>query len=201
MSIGNTWNHIRIGLRLSVNATAAITSGDFMVGVCNGVNSVYGDQTPTHCVGVRSSATPNPNFGYNAGPPAFLQQINPVGVVVVSGTETVGSAIGLTDWKISASPTDTRSVFMVELTKGSPNYTITAGYLSGTSADISLTDFLTAMETTLVNINGWNANYKKGADVTMAVNEANGILNGIVISWGNASATLENSDVAYARYS
>lgn len=35
----------------------------------------------------------------------------------------------------------------------------------------------------------------------MAVNEANGILNGIVISWGNASATLENSDVAYARYS
>lgn len=202
MSIGNTWNHIRVGMRLSANASAAIASGDFMFGVCNGVSSVYGDQTPTHVVGVRSSPTPVPNFGYSAGPPAILQQINPVAVTVVSGVETVGSAIGLTDMKISAAVTSVRSVFMVELTKGSPNYTITAGYLQGTSADISLPDFLTAMETTMANLTGgWNANYKHGSDVTMAVNEANGILNGVCFSWGNASATLEVSDVAYARYS
>jgi hypothetical protein len=201
--VSGGWTSILLGMRFAVSASAQIVSGNLAFGLSNEVTSVYGDQVTNNFVGVRSSPTPNPNFGYSAGPPVTLQQIKLNGVVKIASGETLGADIGgVNDMKISADPSTIRNIFLVQITKGSPNFTVTAGYLNGTNADISQTSFLTAMETAIASINVWNAQYLKGADVTMAVNEgANGALNSACIRWSNVQTSLYISDVAYARVS
>lgn len=193
-SIGDDWTSIRVGIRLSTTrATAWSTVPSFYFGVCSGLSNPAGTVSPNHFVGVTSimdwttigdafrlwSATSNARLvKFESGSAA---------------TATPSSAGTLYCGKSSV----LRSVLYLDITKGSPNWTI-KGYGGTYFTDQTLSVFKANMNAsgappspiTLV-ING-----------TIAVDEATyGAMNAVNLAFLSGSDPFEISDVDYKKIS
>lgn len=205
--IGFSWSKIRIGVRWQVDGSTNITGTPRMViGVCSGSSNIYGDATTTHFVGTRQN---EPTWTITGGNRYLVNGNTWECLKRVGTTDTAGSgSLGLNavQWGIgpnAATPTANRSVFILDITKGSPNFTlqIMLGWNntdSGGAAptDVSKENFLqNMMESTPVR-----AQHRAGTARTLAVDEStNGTLDHINMHWNQSGHIMEICDWAIAK--
>lgn len=162
----------------------------FSVGLCSGDTNIFGDLTTTHWVGVKTTGATWPRL---TGPPTGYQ-VFPAQSGKTIGTTFTSAAnwLSVSGYILSDVAGGNRSCWFVDITKGSPDYTI-RGYarINGTASDISLAtmqaqiaiDAATMTDHALANIG------------TVAVDEAtNGTLDHVCFSWNRATPEIEISD-------
>lgn len=163
----------------------------FAVGLCSGSTSIFGDLTVTHFVGMRTIGTTWPR---SAGPPVIYQTYPTQGGKYVGLTWTAASI----NWQsiFGQAMADVvggnRFCWFIDITKGSPNYTLN-GYLrsTGNAGDISLATFQAqgAIDAAVM------AEHAIGNSATVAVDEGtNGTLDHVCFSWDRATPEIEISD-------
>jgi hypothetical protein len=198
------WNKLRIAMRLASTDTGASITGtpDFSVGLCCGQTNIYLDATTTHFVGIKSIATSwtRGTFGgvlyYQAsGSSPYHQPIKRVGTTLTTGTGFSTSVLTMNPESASASVH--RWLFFVDITKGSPNYTLNLFAASGVpNTDLSAADFLTYSAVDAVAVTG----HAFDTNRTIAVDEgADGTLDHINVRWSESAPEIEISDLAAVR--
>jgi len=200
-----TWNKLRIALRVSMTDTGAgLTSlPDFSVGLCAGTTNIYKDATTDHFVGVRTEATSWTRSGtsyYSAsGGGTSLRSIKRVGSTITSGG-AIGSSYAF-NCNNNAASAALRWLYFVDITKGSPNYTLDVFVNGAVSAvDISAADFLLYAPNASPTVSGHS--FAGGTPSTVAVDEAtNGTLNCVNLHWDQVDPKIELSDIAIVRLS
>ena len=204
LSNWTTGKKLRIGLVLSVNGSASITSNPCLaVGMNSGTTASFGRDNTTHFVGViynqstwpYQTTTPR-SYGTND---SFFPcvKIGASSSISASSVDT-NAASG-----INASPNTHRTAFFLDILKGSPNFTLQLAHAQYNAAnigyDITPATFIDGMTVPMSAGNGiiaWQS-YYSGLKRTIAVNEAtNGYLDSIDISW-NKTTPLEVCEVAY----
>jgi|SRR5688572_2374569 len=198
--VGTSWTTIRIGCRISIDDFGGniLSTPRFAFGICSGTSNLFMDATTTHWAGVVSDVS---SWRYLAGPPASLGPNNPWTLSVakrVGSTLTIGSAIGPGFWQIGDCAVATRTVFFLDITKGSPNFTFQL-YGNSTNTpfgDVSLATFLAQVPLLTPSI----ANHTQGSAVTQAVDEGtDGQFSAVNIAWDRSSPAIEISDLSIVK--
>jgi len=195
------WTSMRIAMRLIMTNTAAnLTSTPrFYVGLCSGNTNMAMDATTTHFFGC---ITTSPTWTYAAGPPAlydtslFYRGASRIGTTLTVSAGSIGTLYMMAD-----ATTMNRQFFCVDITKGSPNYTVGSGLyrVNGTSGDVTTANFLATIPLSTMSF----TNHTVGAAITtLACDEATyGTLDHVNIGWDRASPTIEISDLALVKLS
>lgn len=203
-----TWNVIRIGLHFSMDGSGAanITGTPlFALGIMSGTTNGVGNTTTSHFLGIRSvSATWTYNAG--AGNPYFseassMQQYKRVNT---TNTDSAGSSALTPFW--TANPGSKRNVIILEITKGSPNFTVAVigpASAAAAQADITLATFEDMMNAVTMAAAAAipSVAYTAGTSRTVAIDEAtSGFFNAINFYW-NKSVGMEVCAVAHRKIS
>jgi hypothetical protein len=192
VSIGTSWNTIRLGLRMHMADTGADLTGTptFAMGFCAGTASQFGDATTTHFVGLKTNAA---TWNRSAN---FYNNATAVPTKRVGSTTTTGTSLLNLVIPNGLGTGQGRYIFFVDLIKGSPNYTIKLFCdQTGTSGDQSAATFLAKMELVTPSLSGYT--YSSGQ--TIAVNEStNGTLDCVNVSWDRTTPVIEICDMAVA---
>lgn len=200
LTIGNSWTKIRVGIRYSyLDPGANLTSTPrFVIGVCSGTSNIYGDSTTTNFIGAISDRS---TWTYTAGtPPYFVNgggSIYPV--TRVGSTTTIdGSSLHALPQVALGADTGYRSLFAVEIEKGSPNYTV-QDFQCGNfaAAEVSLLGFYSVMSLATLSLSG----YSYGSAVAVAASEGPGDFDSVCVHWDRVSPALEISDIAVVKLS
>lgn len=127
LAIGSDWNKIRIGIMLSTNISSNLTPSPFYFGLCSGTENMVGFETVDHFIGIK-----NKNLTVQTYFPSDVS--NHIVIVpfnyskITNGSETLLSATdngGLGSNSPCFGVTTGRQYpFIIEITKGSPNYTL-----------------------------------------------------------------------------
>jgi hypothetical protein len=168
LSIGTNWQSIRIGIRYCINDSARATisasySGGFglYVGVKQGGGpSIFSDSLVDWIGGGYIGQT-FPVFGldaaFNAGTPNYFSNLNrlnamsKIGATTVFTAESIAAFFGVGSGAAGNYGAQFMNHFYVEITKGTPNYTVVIYFPnSAANAQINTTDanFLSFLETT-----------------------------------------------------
>lgn len=182
-----TWNVVRVGILWGVTQDAPGTiTPDFAFGLCSGTAAVYGDASATHFVGVTTEGTAFGGWAISSG--FFISQVfrpsKKVGIVQTNGTNL--TTLSVTN---ASSVNNYRTVLMVEITKGAPNYSFRLFYRNATTAaDYTVTDFTTVMEATSPTL----ADHTFSAAQTLAVDEGvDGTLTAAQFYWNLTTSDTE----------
>lgn len=183
---GNDWTTIRIGLRGHLVGMAANLADPLLAfGVCSGSTNPFGAASSTNVVGIKFNGTTDLTYNANSGTPyanagsTFIKPFKRVAATLTEGT-TLSQP---THFGISTA--DRRTGIFLEITKGSPNYTIGAGGWSNsaTYADLTDAEFTTIMDLpSLSTISSEKTNYSFGT-TTLAADESAGDLDHIFVFW------------------
>lgn len=196
----SSWTKMRVAARLCIRDQGVNLTGTprLALGLCSGSTNTFGAATTTHFVGV---VTNNATLTRNAGPPVYYSGLNLAACKRVGSTLTTNaSAINGGGSFMFAQPADGyRTLFFVDIEKGSPNYTMNAFYRnSSTGADVSADDFLYYAQLDTPSLTGYNF----GTARTVAVDEgADGTLDHVNPAWSMASPQIEISDLAIVKLS
>lgn len=194
-----TWTTLRIGLRMIMNNIGASLTGTprFYVGLGSGTTNMIMDATTDNWCGIVSNAT----WTYAAGPPVRYS-VNPV-----HGGKKVGTTLTLTASAVDPSDsvifmadatTTNRFLYFVEITKGSPNYTLNLQSFRinpTTAGDATAADFLAQV----VQSAPLFTNHQNGTARTLAVDESTGTFDHVCIGWDQVSPTIEICDLAVVK--
>lgn len=200
MDIGTTWTRVRVGIRFCVRDTGGSLASTprLFVGLSSGTSNLFGDATTQHALGVW---TANPSWVRATSPTRYLLGNNPSwNSVKRVGTTNTTSSTGLPSetYILSTPETGGRGVQFVDITKGSPNFTIGAfqRFQFSGGIDVSLTEFLTQMEVASPSL----TDHQFTNASTLAVDEAvDGFFNAVHVYWDRSTPEIEISDLAYAR--
>ena len=194
-----TWSKLRIAVRWSMRDGGATLTGtpEFAVGLCSGSTSILGDATCTHFVGVRTTGS---SWTRSAGPPVNYQ-VFPTGSGKMVGTTwtTATNWLSVAGYAMATATTGDRFCWFLDITKGSPNYTIN-GYARnvGSSGDIDVATYLAQAEIDSASL----TNHAIGNSGTVAVDEAtNGTLDHAQLRWNRTTPEIEISDWSVVRLS
>lgn len=198
--VGTTWTAIRVACRISMEDTgSSLTSTPrFPIGICSGTSNIFMDATTTHWMGSISNAagwarsTSPVRYDLNDGVTNSFFASKRIGSAL-----TVGSLIqgGNCQWKEVS--LGIRSVYILQITKGSPNFTL-VNMINNATADVSLDTYLSqlSLSTPAFTSHTW------GGSTTIAIDEAtNGYFNAINIAWDRTSPAIEISDLAVVKMS
>lgn len=199
----DNWTTMRIGLRMCVPSGATIVGTPRLwVGIGSGLTNGIGDATTTNWIGVYTntatwtrSTLVTPAIGYTQN----------IGFRMVKriGSTTTQHATGDMAGNMVVSMSDTFfAAFLVEITKGSPNYSINVGYPATNSAfnGVALPGVTEAMMNAYMSLpigHGGigavsNPNYTAvSTNGTLAMSEVAGVLDCIQIYWDKTAAPLE----------
>lgn len=186
-----TWTRVRFGATIQLNADGVAFTPDLAFGFCKGSANVYGDASVDHFVGVTSSGTwafviANNYDSLNVRPS------KKVGVTQTNGTDLTANVVA----HYSPGVAIVRGMFMVEVEKGSPNYSFRLFHRSNTTTDVTDASFLTQM----VEATPVLTNHLWTAAQTLAVNEGvDGTLDAVNIFYGHSTKFLESSIVAVVK--
>ncbi len=201
-----TWNKLRLGVRLVGNGTASISgSPQLAIGFCSGTSGLFLDLSCTHFVGMVTTG----GWAYNqAGPPTPPVPNNWVGNPFFKSATKIGSTLTVhsgffsgASTAISADPLGLRGLYMIDIERGSPNYTmevfLRVGYES--QHDTSVEDLLTQIISTSPVLPDHLFNYS-GSPVSFPVDEIGaGTLDCVTVAWDQVFSTIEVCDIAVAR--
>jgi hypothetical protein len=192
ITLPSTWTKVRIGIR--VHFTPVVVPGvgsNFVLGLGSGTANIIGDFSTTNFVGVAMGAMTGANAGVFTG-------MSNSPVTKVGTTYTVGAAIDNANIKfisVNAAATADRGIFYVEITKGSPNYTLDV-LMGNSNADVSAALFLSSVQQPTPS--GLPSGYGYGTNgaKTIAFSESNGILDTVQCWWNSTLSTPEICDLA-----
>ena len=205
-----TWSKIRLGVHCEFVGTGAnLLSGTTLaMGFCSGVVNQFIDATTTHFVGMMFGDGINTwyysdanNYQLTSGssPASYIPAVKYGTTLNVGGTMSWSNASIY--WPTVNGTTANRGMLIVDITKGSPNYTFTIPFYRNNTTvhDNTSADFLTIMaEQAPIAPSNCYAVYLMQTR-TLAVSEATyGTLNAINVSWNRADAPMEIYDVAWA---
>ena len=194
------WTKIRVGLQFSFNAVASniTTSPDLSIGVCHGSDNVLVASTADHVVGCRLIGV---TYTHTTGPPAYFDAgSNKQGrfkkVVSTVTSATVGGTFGTPQYFPNA--TAVRNILLVEITKGSPNFTLamavacTAGAAQSDVTDAMLQTMMEMATITNATVSAAaglaDNSYNVETYSTLAVSEGtNGVLDHLFVYWDRAT--------------
>lgn len=187
------WSKVRVGLHCHcTDPGVAVSSVSFFVGLGAGTTNMIGDRTTDHFVGTLITAADLWSRGAT-----LMTGISVAAGKKVGTTTTVGGAIsaGAALPNQAAGAGTDRDVWLVDITKGSPNYTVALFGIAVGPADYTSTYFLSQMPL-LAPVFGADGVIGSG---TVAVNEAvDGTLNAVQVSWNRSDFMLEIVDLAVA---
>lgn len=209
LAMGTDWTKLHIGVLLAVtpDGTNNLASAALMLGLCSGTTQPYGAASTTNFVGAAFHAsTPGATSGTlsyvaNSGNPVFsvtgTWPLTRVGTALGSAT---GSATGLM-LTANTGATQRRSPLYLDITKGSPNYTVgrwtpatsQGQFLSG---DCTPGELLNVLENTTPT---WLGISLSSTSSTLAASEATGAFDSVDLFWNKAGFPLEIYALAVAR--
>lgn len=210
IDIGNSWTRIRIGTRISIVDPGAGIGGTpkLYIGVLSNpsagmLNGPLTNNT-SHYVGFQSV---NSTWTRTVGPPVSFAPSSGVAACICKkiGSTTTTNTLNTFGSCIPATPR--RMQFMVEITKGSPNFTIAclspaSGSLGSDMADYNTLKGAMSFEpfaNLTTYFNGILGGATATASNTLAVSEADGILNSICVGWSLAAPLVYVSDIFWAK--
>ncbi len=211
LTIGNTWNVLRIGVMVAItpDGTNNLTSPKLLVGVCS-ANATFANTagytaaSTTNYIGADfyargdTGAAVTATYNAGGGNPYFYASDGTYGVPTatrrrVAAVETVSVIGGNSQRRIAVAGTATvvrRTAMYVDITKGSPNYTVdTWGAIDISGTDYSYTHFQLGFETTTPVLNG--VTFSKQAGTAIACSEVAGIFDTISVHWNRSSFPME----------
>jgi len=223
MYIGNNWKKIRIGMRCCFDSGSdpviggGILAPNLFMGVCSGTSSVYGDQYPSHSVGLRFIRPATLAFSY------FTSSTNtsiygstatgvPVPFIVSYANGTTASvATSTCDYFTLWATASIRGAMMVDFIKNDvSNATDITCSLIVNRSDLSSTkripDYdLPAMvfyqqmqQPTPVFIS--HSVKAQSGNPALPINETCGSLDSVNISWDRSYPSLQIYDIAVHRF-
>jgi len=210
------WNKIRLGIRWHMTSSGAdiVGGASFVMGFSSGPDYQYGDITTTHFCGIifgdSSTAWTYGIGGSQYQPGAFYAGMPIYAIVKVGTSSTLSSAYqapGSSTFIQAGADANVadRDIFLLDVTKGSPNYTFTCwtrwnapGYGEADWSSASLLLLMTETTPAFVGMaQGPEAIYNTAASKTLAIDEGtNGTLNAINLAWNHTDAMVEICDVA-----
>lgn len=196
ISIGSTWNKIRIATRITATdlGSGPVGTPRLAFGICSGTSNIYGDATVTNWCGLLTSAAT-----WNRQTFPFLSYTQAASGLVakkVGSTLTTGAI--LVNPMIPIVGANKRAFLILDITKGSPNYTFQGfAWDGGTNIpDVSLSHFLASIEGSNLPV---DAGYNTSAATAFAVDESAGVFNAVNVHWDKTSFQIELSDIAVVR--
>jgi hypothetical protein len=192
ITLPSTWSKVRIGIRVHWAPSVSPGAGtNFVLGLGSGITNIIGDYSTTNFVGVSS------NGSYTISSGQWQNFVNNA-VTKVGTAYTVGTAIDNANIKflpVNAAATADRAVIFVEITKGSPNYTLDV--LMGNAVfDVSAATFLTQVQQAVPAFGGGGYSYGSNGAKTIAFSESNGVLNSVQCWWNTTASLAEICDLA-----
>lgn len=191
MVYADDWTVMRIGLQYGFNDVASNITGTPVLrfGVCSGSDDVIVNPTAVHAIGMVPTAA---TWTYNAGAPSYFS---------CSTTSSAFKRVGATYTNVtftgfnmfSTANSTQRGGMFLQITKGSPNYTLQRFFQSSAaSAQVDLTDanFAAAMEASLMTeIAGITGQGGSTPSITtLPVDEGvDGILDHLFVYWERTS--------------
>ncbi len=169
----------------------------FAVGLCHGTSNILGDATTDHFVGVVSDGDWASEFSEYLYDFIVFKGAVKIGTSTTLSTPLNSAGLnGQFGQGTNAAWTPTPQNFFVDITKGSPNFTINTFYISNgqsvgiQSAALFLSDVVLATPAQTGQAFG-------ASPASMAVNEAtNGILDTVNVSWNRTDFWPEICDLA-----
>lgn len=199
----STWNKVRFGIRLSFNGSANLTgTPQIFFGMCAGIGITggYANATTGNCLGVAAFTS---TWTY-AGSPAYYGSITLKTRKRIGSTLTDGSSG--TSFYFTGNPATMRSLMVVEITKGSPNFNIevvaptTTGSAQVDATDLNLVSMMEA--STMSGAAAVLSGYGTSGPLAVAMDEAtNGFLDCFNLYWDRATVPLEVSEIRHRRIS
>lgn len=195
------WNSIRIIARLSCeDVGATLTGPNFGCGIANSLTN--SDPVWTHANVHRTGYATFNNWTRNAGPPAWYSAISR-NFNVIRKNGTGGNSTQTTNQTLSAAPATIRNAVMMEITKGSPNYSyllsmpttqaiaqthVTVLQVESAHQTPSFSDAATAL-----------GHAAPASATTLAIDTAtNGDFDQIFFYWLRAGVDMSNSDLTFS---
>lgn len=209
LQIGSDWTKLRIGVLLAVtpDGTNNLASAALVLGLCSGTAHPYGAASTTNFIGAAFHAsTPGATSGTltytaNSGNPLFsatgTAPLTRVGTALGSATGS-STALLLT---ANTGTTQRRSPLYLDITKGSPNYTV-GRWSPATSqgqfqnGDCTPGEMLSVLENTAPT---WLGLSLTSSSTTIAASEAAGAFDSVDLFWNKAGFPLEVYALAVAR--
>lgn len=198
----NNWTVLRIGMRVTFPSTGNIVgTPGFHLGIGSGTTAGIGDASTTNFIGL---ATIGATWTRNAGPPAWSTGIT-VKIRKKVAAVVTDSAGGTVTWTPSMDQA-TLGILIVEITKGSPNYSVlVAGAASQASAQTAATQaqliqMLELAAGGMSNVSSVIAGYTVGSQ-SLAMSEVAGNLDCIQYYWDRSSVAAEVTEVFYRKVS
>jgi hypothetical protein len=194
LTIGNDWSKIRVALRLCAQDTGANIVGTprLFAGVCSGTTNPWnnGAAVTTHAVGY---LTVGATWTRSASPPHYV--IDWGACKRVGTTLTAGSSIGTR--LLQHTPEDgNRQLLFIDITKGSPNYTLLlwTKLISG-AQDITQAQLLdqAIIESPSLTSHG-------AATQSLGVSGSDGDLDSVNLAWDRPTGLIEISDLVIVRF-
>jgi hypothetical protein len=181
LSFGSAWTHIRIGLLWQITGTSNIVAGNlFSLGMCSGNANGFASATTTNWIGVRQLptvgsvyyATPQPYYYWSDA----IFASKKVGSTITNDTSGTSICDNTYQCVPATAGTARRGLIALDITKGSPNYTVgmSATYnVSSAGTDFTVSNLLAAMLPAFGSIVGCSVG--NGAK-TIAFDETAGVL-------------------------
>lgn len=205
MTIGSSWNTLRIAGRIAFTSSGVGAPGAFAMGLMSdptaGMTNGFLGSNTKNFLGFGSTAA----WGYNAGL-GYDNTVKKMGKILTTTT-----VAGINTTLITNNPASYRNILMLEIIRGSPNFTV--NYIrpngSGLEAgvDVALTTLRSAIvaatlvnaATTINTLTGGGVAYGASGPDNIAIDEAtNGSLNAITVAWGGTTINCEISEMIFA---
>jgi len=192
-----SWQKLRIGLRLCMSDSGANATSSFLhIGICAGTSAIMGDATPAHWFGLELVG--NFNVYQRFTSPTrylcpFISGYNVVNGVQVSGHAASMETVG---WQIGATDTN-RTLFFLDIAKGSPDYTVSFFRNTGTACtDVDAATFLSLVSSSSPSL----TDHSFTTPASWAVNEATeGQFTAVNVSWNHSNPVFKISELAVVR--
>lgn len=188
------WSKVRVGVRLHMTDSGANLTGTprFAIGLGSGVSAMVGDAVTTNWIGLI-----NNNASWTRSAQTYQSEqwcvAKKVGATLTTGTTVIAAAAYYPNQ--AATSTADRALRFVDITKGSPNYTLTGFYKNDpTVADVSAATFLSQMILASPAVTF----HQTGTNQVIAFSEVAGTLDAVQIWWDHADALFEICDLAVA---
>ena len=191
-----SWTTLRVGCCAVIPAVTSLLGKNLAFGICSGVTQPYGTETVANFIGAKFGA--GDTWAYVSGE---LTSVDCYASVKQSGSgETLSASKIMNDGRFWTATN--RSALFVQVTRGSPNYTVDVGMAHGVANGLDVTpeEFLTGMSVPFANLSTWKSGYTSSTPQTVPVDVGTyGQFNAVNWMWDDAGVEFRNCTCAVAR--
>lgn len=210
LAVGTNWTKLRLGMLIALtpDGTNNLGGTNLVFGLCAGKTNPYGAASTTNFLGMKFGSDPNPpytdllTYVANSGNPYLWSGRGALRKTGTAISITGGNAVEFHRIATNTGTVQRKSLHFVEITKGTPNFTVVFWSLSatGVAKDFSPAHLLQGLEQGgSITVNGESLGV--GTSISVAFSEAAGALDSVDLYWNRASFPLEVHALAAYRFS